>query len=192
MPSANSGAKPRNIRYDVTAISDTDPPELVCTDTGSAGCGDATTCPRSCGSTATTCGYGAGSRRRYRKPAKICGGRSITVWRCASSSRRCQNPERDQATVDAGQVASECAKDFDPRPDMVGIRHSHGEPGPPPSAAPCARRRGARPHAGCAAGSGQELPAPFSSAGTGRIIRFSQNRAVAAPTWPSTKSPTTP
>jgi len=115
-------AKPRNIRYDVTAISDTDPPELVC----------------------ALYGHWRGWMRRrddlpanvreYRDDLRLWGGKSPSIPEVREHLRQAfeegltvrliiatlLNPDKDLATVDAGSDGSEAAKDFDPRPEMIG------------------------------------------------------------------------
>ncbi|SOZ49321.1 conserved hypothetical protein [Cupriavidus taiwanensis] len=114
-------AKPRNIRYDVTAISDTNPPELVC---ALFGHWKEWTEPRD---------DLPANVREYRDDLRGWG-QSPAI---AEVRRHLQqafegrmpvrvivvtllNPTKDQATVDAGQNASAARKVFAPRPDMVG------------------------------------------------------------------------
>lgn len=114
------GATLRNVRYDVTAISDTNPPELVC----------------------ALFGHWQGwMRRRDDLPANVREYRDdLRGWgkspAIAEVRRHLQRAfdeglavrlitatladPKDRESVDAGLNASGAQKDFDPRPDMIG------------------------------------------------------------------------
>ena len=114
------GATLRNARYDVTAIHDTQPPELVC----------------------ALFGHWQGwMRRRDDLPANVREyrddlhgwGESPAIGEVRRHLQRAfdeglsvhlivatLSDPKDYAAVDAGQNASDAKKDFEPRPDMIG------------------------------------------------------------------------